>query len=206
MDRIGSILGRPLPRVDPARVDKARALSRRPDPRLSHVPRVHLDRGGLRVWSTVVSATKRRLEYGLHMHGASMHAGRDSLLHQSLNGLPAADAGRWTLRLGHGEQPTTEDSRLVVDTARCGRDGAARCRPRSYQSVSTVRSTRRNRRYRAPDYATLSAQIDRYECRGACASLASFEFTGDPVRYTSPRPVGLSPWTLCASSRCSALS
>ena len=42
---------------------------------LSHVSWVHLERRGLRVWSTVVSATKRRLEYRFHMQGASTHAG-----------------------------------------------------------------------------------------------------------------------------------
>jgi hypothetical protein len=70
---------------------------------LSHVSWVCLERGGGRIRSAVEAATKRRLGYGFHMSGAPTDAGRDSLLHHSLNRLAAPDAGRWSLRPGHGQ-------------------------------------------------------------------------------------------------------
>jgi hypothetical protein len=70
---------------------------------LTNVPWVRLERGGVRIRSPVKAATKRRLGDGFHMPRAPTHAGRDPLLHHSLDRLAAPDAGRRSLRLGHGQ-------------------------------------------------------------------------------------------------------
>jgi hypothetical protein len=79
----------------------ARRLVRIRNAQLGHVAWVPLERVRVRVGSTVESAAERRLSYRFHVPGAPTHAGRDSLLHYCLNRLAAANAGRWSLGLGH---------------------------------------------------------------------------------------------------------
>jgi hypothetical protein len=81
---------------------------------LSDVSWVCLERGGVRIRSAVEAATKRRLGDGFHMPRATTHAGRDALLHHSLDGLAAPDAGRRSLRLRHGRSKPRNGRRLML--------------------------------------------------------------------------------------------